>query len=71
MTSPLPDISAAVSEGRHALVVFDGAGRRRSKELRCPDNVSVIRLLPYSPELNPAKNLFELLKARQFRQPGV
>ena len=57
------DIGAMVPKGHHALVVFDGAGWHRSKDLACPDNVSVLRLPPYSPELNSAENVFPFLKA--------
>ena len=66
MNRHLLDISAAVPQGRHALVVLDGAGWHRSKELECPDNVSMLRLPPYSPELNPVETVFQFLKARHF-----
>ena len=57
------DISAAVAPGRHAVVILDGAGWHRSKDLEIPDNVTLLRLPPYSPELNPAENLFAFLKS--------
>jgi len=37
--------------------MVDGASSHRSKELNVPENVSLIRLPPYSPELNPAEQI--------------
>ena len=36
------------------------------KELEVPANVSLLRLPPYSPELNPIETLFSVLKHRHF-----
>ena len=63
MNRHLKDIASMVPKGHHALVVFDGAGWHRSKDLVCPDNVSVLRVPPYPPELNPAGNVFRFLKS--------
>ena len=49
-----------------ALAVFDGAGWHRSKTLEMPSSVTLLRLPPNSPELNPAETVFQLLKARHF-----
>ncbi len=40
------------------VMVVDGASSHRSKELEIPKNVSFIRLPPYSPELNPAEQIW-------------
>jgi hypothetical protein len=37
------------------VMVVDGASSHKSKELEIPKNVLLIRLPPYSPELNPAE----------------
>ncbi len=66
MNRHLVDIAAAVPQGRHALVVLDGAGWHRSKSLEIPDNVSLLRLPPYSPELNPVETVFQFLKQGNF-----
>ena len=66
MNRHLKDIGTMVPKERHALVIFDGAGWHRSRDLVCPDNVSVLRLPPYSPELNSAENVFQFLKANHF-----
>ena len=66
MSRHLLDISAATPEGRHALVVLDGAGWHRSKALEVPANVSLLRLPPDGPELNPVETVLQTLKARHF-----
>ena len=39
----------------HAVMALDQAGWHGSKKLTVPNNVSLARLPPYSPELNPAE----------------
>ena len=39
------------------------AGYHISEGLRIPKNVSLIQLLPYSPELNPVENLWHYLRS--------
>jgi transposase len=46
--------------------VLDGASSHRSKELKIPENVSLIRLPPYSPELNPAEQIWNVLRRNFF-----
>ena len=53
-------------QGRHALAVLDGAGWHRSKSLEIPDNVSLLRLPPYSPEPDPVETVFQFLKQGNF-----
>lgn len=48
------------------LMVLDGASSHRSKELNIPKNVSFIRLPPYSPELNPAEQIWNILRRDYF-----
>jgi transposase len=55
--------SATIPEGEHAVMVWDGAGFHRAKALRVPENVTVVELPPYSPELNPIENLWHYLKS--------
>ncbi|MYA89854.1 MAG: hypothetical protein F4X97_15625 [Boseongicola sp. SB0662_bin_57] len=66
MSRHLREIGEQVPAGRHALVVLNGAGWHRSRELEIPDNVSLLRLPPCSPELNPVETLFPVLKHRHF-----
>nr|WP_268866642.1 transposase [Paralysiella testudinis] len=47
-------------EGRHAVVVMDGAGWHQDvSELK---NISILKLPPYSPELNPIERIWRQLK---------
>src|SRR5260221_2256837 len=41
------------------LLVLDGAPNHRCKELALPNNISLLFLPPYSPELNPKENLWD------------
>ena len=41
---------------RQDLLVLDGAPNHRSSELVLPDNITLLYLPPYSPELNPKGN---------------
>jgi transposase len=45
-----------------AILVLDGAGWHKSKDLVVPDNVEFIFLPPYSPDLNPAEKLWQYIK---------
>jgi hypothetical protein len=58
----LDQIGRAVAPGAHAVVVLDGAGWHGATELRPPDNVTLLTLPPYSPELNPAENVWQYLR---------
>src|SRR5260370_35735601 len=56
------EIGRAVAPGAHAILVLDGAGCRPSHILTPPDNVTLLGLPPYSPELNPVENVWEFLR---------
>jgi transposase len=55
--------SQAIPENEHAVMVWDGAGFHTSGSLTVPENVSLVKLPPYSPELNPIENLWHYLKS--------
>ena len=48
------------------LVVLDGAGWHRAQELAVPENMGLLPLPPYSPELNPAEHLWDELREKEF-----
>jgi transposase len=48
------------------VMVLDGASSHKSKELKIPNNVSLILLPPYSPELNPAEQIWNVLRRDHF-----
>jgi transposase len=63
MNSHLREISAMVTPGAHAVLVCDGAGwHQRGGKLVVPDNISMLSLPPYSPELNPMENVWAYLR---------
>ena len=47
----------------HAVLIWDQAGFHKSKELIVPENISIIELPAYSPELNPVENLWQYLRS--------
>jgi len=63
MNVHLTEISRCVSVGAIALLVLDGAGWHSSPRLDVPDNIVLLPLPPYSPELNPIENVWEFLRA--------
>jgi hypothetical protein len=63
MNAHLAEISAEVAPGAHAVLVCDGAGwHQRGKKLSVPDNITLLSLPPYSPELNPMENVWDYLR---------
>lgn len=63
MNLHLMEIGRNVSPGAHAVILLDGAGwHQTGARLRVPDNLSLLHLPPYSPELNPAENVWQYLR---------
>jgi transposase len=62
MNLHLLEIGRAVAPGAHAVLVLDGAGWHTSGTVQPPDNISLLCLPPYAPELNPAENIWEYLR---------
>ena len=58
----MAEISKEVATGAHAILVLDGAGYHAATGLKTPDNVSLLPLPSYSPELNPMENVWEYLR---------
>jgi transposase len=58
----LDGLSATIPAGTHVLLIWDGAGYHVAKALRMPANLTVLRLPPYSPELNPVERLWLYLR---------
>ena len=48
------------------IMVLDGASSHKSKDLKVPTNVSLVLLPPYSPELNPAEQIWNALRRDYF-----
>ena len=63
MALHLAEISCEVAPGAHAVVTLDGAGLHKiGGRLTVPDNISLLPLPPYSPELNPQENIWQYLR---------
>jgi hypothetical protein len=62
MNAHLAVISRAVSVGTIAVMVLDGASWHASPRLKMPDNIVLLPLPPYAPELNPIENIWEYLR---------
>jgi transposase len=66
MTIHLAEIAKQVSANAHAMLICDGAGwHQTGQRLSVPANVSLLRLPPYAPELNPIENVWEYLRGNQ------
>ena len=64
MSLHLDAISQAVSPGAHAVLVCDRAGwHQTGGRLRVPDNVTLLHLPSYAPQLNPVENVWAFLWA--------
>ena len=59
----LEQFSKTIPAEEHAVMIWDGAGFHTSKQLQVPENVSLVQLPAYSPELNPIENLWHYLKS--------
>jgi len=65
MNARLAEISRTVAEDAHALLVLDGAGWHGAKALKVPDDITLLPLPPYAPELNPIENVRAYLRANR------
>jgi len=65
MSSFLAQVSKA-HNGEFIVMIVDGASSHRSKDLVIPENMVLIRLPPYSPELNPAEQIWNILRRNYF-----
>ena len=66
MSIHLAEIGKQVHAGSHAVLVCDGAGwHQTGQRLTVPKNLTLLRLPPYAPELNPIENVWEYLRGNQ------
>ena len=62
----LEKISTQVETGAQAVLICDGAGwHQTGGELVVPDNIVLLHLPPYSPELNPMENVWAYLRTNR------
>ena len=63
MNVHLTEISTQIATGAHAVLVLDGAGwHQKGERLHVPDNITLLSLPPYCPELNPMENVWHYLR---------
>lgn len=59
----LQQFSRELAADVHAVLLWDRAGFHTSRDLKIPDNVTIIPLPAYSPELNPVENLWHYFRS--------
>ena len=57
MNTFLAGLSGILAADEHAVLTLDNAGWHVAKALRVPDNITLMPLPAYSPELNPVERL--------------
>jgi hypothetical protein len=66
MNEHLKEISVQVARNAHAILILDGAGwHQTGGKLIVPENITLLPLPPYAPELNPMENVWEYLRANK------
>ena len=63
MNEHLKFIAQRVGPDAHAVLVLDNAGWHVAKALQVPDNLTLLSLPPYSPELNPVERVWAYLRS--------
>src|SRR5262249_14497071 len=61
------DVLARKFARQDILLVLDGAPNHRCGHLIVPDNITLLYLPPYSPELNPKENLWDEIREKIFK----
>ncbi len=57
------DLADELPDDEYAVLVWDHAGFHTAGKIKVPPNVTLLRLPPYSPQLNPVENLWHYLKS--------
>ncbi len=65
MIEHLSLISQTTPLGRHAVVIMDGAGWHQLSLADEFDNLTIIKLPPYSPELNPVEQVWQWMRQNE------
>lgn len=55
---------SATNPEEFKIMVLDNGAFHKAKSLSIPENIGLIFLPPYSPELNPAENIWAILKRK-------
>jgi transposase len=65
MSEHLNLISKRTESGRHAVIIVDGAGWHQEYLADDFENITIIKLPPYSPELNPIEQVWQWLRQNE------
>jgi transposase len=60
------DEVAARHPNERIVMVLDGAGWHQSNSVKLPENLRLLRLPPYAPELNPVEHLWDEAREKWF-----
>jgi transposase len=63
MNRHLKFIAKEAGPDAHVVLVLDQAGWHVAKALKVPDNMTLLHLPPYSPELNPVERIWAYLRS--------
>ena len=63
MNAHLAFISKEAGEDVHVVLVLDNAGWHVAKDLQIPENITLLPLPPYSPELNGIERVWAYLRS--------
>jgi hypothetical protein len=68
-TARMADFLAQVSQAHPTdliVMVLDGASSHKAKDLPIPENIRLLPLPPYAPELNPQEHVWDELREKEF-----
>jgi hypothetical protein len=68
-TARMNEFLAQVSHahaGAFIVMILDGASSHKSRDLQVPENLRLLRLPGYSPELNPQEHVWDELREKEF-----
>ena len=66
MNVSLKELSTTYPEDQ-ILMVCDGASWHKSKGLEVPDNITLLHIPPYTPEMNPIEQIWKQLRSMGFK----
>ena len=56
-------LSGELGPKDHAVLILDQAGWHKARKMVVPENITILYLPPYSPELNPVERLWAYLRS--------
>jgi transposase len=58
----LRELAQELAEDVHAVLLWDQAGFHTARDVCVPENITIIELPPYSPQLNPIEKLWQYFR---------